>query len=233
MMHEYVHVRQKHSVDILLAEILCLLQWFNPFAWMLRKYIRQNLEFLADNEVIRHGIAPREYQLLLLKVMGVNPHLVAPFGFSFLKKRIKMMNKNKTPGIQAVRFLFALPLLLIVSFSFRTYPIPDGKNDGKDADRFSVRYIPGPSDTTPNPPKPIVPGARLSGTIIRLEDGTELKLEDRARLTLKAKPVSDTVYLVFDKAPLQTRADAIRITGVSVKNHADTVRITGVPVKNK
>lgn len=121
LLHEYVHVRQKHTFDLLLAEFLCLVMWFNPFAWLLRRAIRQNLEFLADEEVLKQGIAPKEYQLLLLKVMSGLPHrFVAPFGFSFLKKRIAMMNKNKTARVHAVRFLFALPLMAATVLSFRS-----------------------------------------------------------------------------------------------------------------
>lgn len=121
LLHEYVHVRQKHTFDLLLAEFLCLVMWFNPFAWLLRSAIRQNLEFLADEEVLKQGIAPKEYQLLLLKVMSGLPHrFVAPFGFSFLKKRIAMMNKNKTARVHAVRFLFVLPLMAATVLSFRS-----------------------------------------------------------------------------------------------------------------
>ncbi|MCM5529120.1 TonB-dependent receptor plug domain-containing protein [Parasegetibacter sp. NRK P23] len=121
LLHEYVHVRQKHTFDLLLAEFLCLVMWFNPFAWLLRRAIRQNLEFLADEEVLKQGIAPKEYQLLLLKVMSGLPHrFVAPFGFSFLKKRIAMMNKNKTARVHAVRFLFVLPLMAATVLSFRS-----------------------------------------------------------------------------------------------------------------
>lgn len=121
LQHEYVHARQRHVIDLLWAEVLCLLMWFNPFAWLLRKSIRQNLEFLADEEVLRQGVAPREYQLLLLKVMSGMPHrFVAPFSFSFLKKRIAMMNKNKTARIHTIRFLFVLPLLATIVLSFRS-----------------------------------------------------------------------------------------------------------------
>ncbi|MBK6828124.1 MAG: hypothetical protein IPG86_15285 [Chitinophagaceae bacterium] len=68
--HEFVHIRQKHSIDMLWTELLCLLNWFNPFAWLLKKAIRQNLEFIADQEVLDHGISKKEYQYLLLKVTG-------------------------------------------------------------------------------------------------------------------------------------------------------------------
>ncbi len=75
--HEFVHVKQRHSIDIILGEILCLLNWYNPFAWMLRSAIRQNLEFVADNKVLENGISKKQYQYLLLKVLGNNQFSIA------------------------------------------------------------------------------------------------------------------------------------------------------------
>jgi hypothetical protein len=119
ILHELVHVRQKHTLDVLFAELLCILNWYNPFAWMIRHAIRQNLEFIADREVIEQGIDTKEYQYLLLKVVGYTDFRVAsPFNLSPLKQRILMMNRSKTARIQLGRFLFVLPLLLVVLISF-------------------------------------------------------------------------------------------------------------------
>ena len=52
--HEFVHVKQNHILDIIWAEILCILNWYNPFAWLIKKAIRQNLEFIADNKVVEN-----------------------------------------------------------------------------------------------------------------------------------------------------------------------------------
>ncbi len=118
--HEFVHVKQRHSIDIMLGEILCLLNWYNPFAWMLQKSIRQNLEFIADNKVIENGFNKKQYQYLLLKVIGNNQFSIAPkFNFSSLKKRIAMMNKNKSAKLHLLRFLFLLPVLAFILVSFR------------------------------------------------------------------------------------------------------------------
>src|SRR5580765_4589780 len=108
--HEFVHVRQKHSLDILWAELLCILNWFNPFAWFIRTAIRQNLEFIADSKVLDEGVDKQQYQYLLLKVIGNNHFSIAnQFNFSSLKKRIAMMNKMKTAKVQLIKFLFVLP----------------------------------------------------------------------------------------------------------------------------
>ena len=70
--HEMVHVRQLHSVDVILAEILCIFFWWNPFAWLLKKEIKINLEYLADEGGVKEGFSPKEYQYILLQVSNVN-----------------------------------------------------------------------------------------------------------------------------------------------------------------
>jgi beta-lactamase regulating signal transducer with metallopeptidase domain len=119
--HELVHVQQKHTADILWAELFCVLNWYNPFAWLLRKAIRQNLEFIADHKVLESGIGRKEYQYLLLKVVGV-PHIsiTHQFNFSSLKNRIVMMNKGKSRRLQLSRFLFLFPLLMALLVAFRS-----------------------------------------------------------------------------------------------------------------
>ncbi len=118
--HEFVHVRQKHTIDIIWAEMLCIINWYNPFAWLLKRSIRQNLEFVADNKVIENGINKKQYQYLLLKVIGNSQFSIATqFNFSSLKKRIVMMNKTKSAKRQLARFLFLVPVLAIILLSFR------------------------------------------------------------------------------------------------------------------
>lgn len=119
--HEFVHIKQKHSIDIIWAEILCIINWFNPFAWLLRHAIRQNLEFIADSKVLENGSDKTQYQYLLLKVLGNNHFAIAsPFNFSSLKRRIFMMNKIRTAKVHLLKFLFILPVLIILLLAFRS-----------------------------------------------------------------------------------------------------------------
>jgi hypothetical protein len=118
--HEFVHVKQKHTHDIIWSELLCILNWYNPFVWLIRKAIRQNLEFIADNKVLEQGFDKKKYQYLLLKVTGNNHFSIAnQFNFSSLKKRIAMMNKMKSPRAQLVKFLFIVPLIAVMLLAFR------------------------------------------------------------------------------------------------------------------
>jgi beta-lactamase regulating signal transducer with metallopeptidase domain len=119
--HEFVHIKQRHSADMIWAEIFCMLNWYNPFAWLIRKSIRQNLEFIADNGVLESGIDRKQYQYLLLKVTGNTSYSMGNnFNFSSLAKRIFMMNKAKSATIHLVKFLFILPLAAVMILAFRS-----------------------------------------------------------------------------------------------------------------
>lgn len=128
--HEEIHIRQAHTLDILLAQLLLVFQWWNPFAWLLNQSMRQNLEFLADQGVLDRGADRKEYQYLLLGVSGQGvPSISNPLNFSPLKNRILMMNKPRSGKVQAMRFLFALPLLvvlLVAASRHRPTPAGDG-----------------------------------------------------------------------------------------------------------
>lgn len=122
--HEAVHVRGRHTLDIILSELACILMWFNPFVWILRKYIRQNLEFIADNSIISEDSARKDYQYLLLKTSsGVSYVPVSTFSAQHLKKRIVMINTVKTSNKQLLKFAMVIPVLLLISLMFRNNPV--------------------------------------------------------------------------------------------------------------
>lgn len=118
--HEQIHVKQKHSIDLLLAELLIVFQWFNPFAWLYRAAIEHNLEFLTDAEMLRIGNDPECYQLSLVKVAVPNfPNgLVASYNQNFLEKRITMMKTKKSSVRSGWKYLSLLPLLLVSVLQF-------------------------------------------------------------------------------------------------------------------
>ncbi|MFI5193740.1 MAG: M56 family metallopeptidase [Chitinophagales bacterium] len=157
ILHEMVHVKQKHTIDLVIGECMSIINCYNPFAWLIRNAIRQNLEFIADKNVLDEGYDKKEYQYLLLKVIGLSQYSIANnFSLPNLKKRIIMMNKMKSASLHLTRFLFALPLLSIVLLSFRnesiritegkraTIPVPAIRMDtipAKATDTVSLRLI--------------------------------------------------------------------------------------------
>lgn len=125
--HEMVHVRQLHSVDVLLAEILCIFFWWNPFVWLLKKEIKINLEYLADEGVLKEGFSPKEYQYILLQVSNVNTGIpiINNFNVSQLKKRITMMNKNRTSLGKATKYLLLVPVVFVLLLGNAVQASPD------------------------------------------------------------------------------------------------------------
>ena len=120
MTHELTHCRQFHSIDILCAELFCMLFWFNPFVWLLKREVRLNLEYLADRSVLDNGVDNKEYQYHLLGLTCGNNVATISNNFNVLpiKKRIKMMNKKKTNNSMRVKYVLYVPMivmLLIVS----------------------------------------------------------------------------------------------------------------------
>ncbi|MCR8910517.1 M56 family metallopeptidase [Barnesiella sp. ET7] len=114
--HEQAHIRQMHTLDILLGEVVAVLCWMNPLAWLLLKEIRLNLEYLADRAVLADEPEKRAYQYLLLDLALDNrPHASAiPFGHSFLKERIAMINRRASSTRSRYRYLLVLPLCLLL-----------------------------------------------------------------------------------------------------------------------
>jgi hypothetical protein len=111
--HEQVHVREWHTVDVLLAQLSLLFYWFNPGVWLLRQALHENLEFNTDYRVLQSGLLDNktyQYQLLHQSVQGHANSIVSHFNFHLLKARIAMINKPRTTRLQAARYLLLLPL---------------------------------------------------------------------------------------------------------------------------
>lgn len=114
--HEMAHVRQKHSIDVIISELVNICCWINPFAWLMKREVRLNLEFLADRKVMDAGFATKSYQYHLVGLTYSHKYgLSNNFNFSHLKQRIIMMNKKKTNGAGHIKYaLFAIPAFALL-----------------------------------------------------------------------------------------------------------------------
>ena len=120
LIHERTHARQWHSIDVIISELVCIFCWCNPFAWLMKREIRTNLEYMADARVLENGYDSKTYQyhLLGLSHQKAAATIYNSFNVLPLKKRIKMMNKKRTKEIGRTKYLMFLPLaalLMIVS----------------------------------------------------------------------------------------------------------------------
>lgn len=118
--HEQVHITQWHSLDIILAELSVVFYWFNPGIWLMKKAVKENLEFITDQKILNQGIDKKTYQYSLLDAGNLNPAvaIVNNFNLSDLKKRIRMMNLKRSSKLTLSRYLLVTPVLLIVTLAF-------------------------------------------------------------------------------------------------------------------
>ena len=133
--HEKAHVALRHSIDVLITDIIAALQWFNPAIWMLRIDLRAVHEYEADDTVLRTGTDIRSYQYLLIsKAAAMNGYTIANnFNHSILKNRIFMMEKETSTRRSLLKALYLLPLVCIsLALNAQTkvnYVYNDGKQD--------------------------------------------------------------------------------------------------------
>ncbi len=118
--HELVHVKQKHWLDVLLTEFVIVIQWFSPLAWYYGRIVKQNLEFIADKEVLSQGYSIENYiQSIISVTMGAEvTALTNHFRFSPYKQRLKMMKNVRKSKWRQLKLLLALPLIGIFLWSF-------------------------------------------------------------------------------------------------------------------
>lgn len=114
LLHESAHIRKRHSLDLLVADLCTWLQWFNPAAWLLKRELQTVHEYEADAEVIDQGIDARQYQLLLIKrSVGSKFYCVTNhFNHNKLNKRITMMLKKKSNRKATWKYLYVIPVAL-------------------------------------------------------------------------------------------------------------------------
>ena len=130
--HEKAHIGFRHSVELLLVDVLSAFQWFNPAIWMLRSDLRELHEYEADDAVLRSGTDIKDYQYLLIrKAVGKSGYSVSnSFNHSILKNRITMMSKTKTPYSRRLRALWLLPLVCLgLGLQARTVYVPTGEEN--------------------------------------------------------------------------------------------------------
>ena len=120
LIHELAHIQNRHSWDLLVADICIFFQWFNPASWLLKQELQNIHEYEADETVINEGVNAKEYQLLLIKkAVGTRLYSMAnSFNHSKLKKRITMMLKEKSNPWAKLKYLYILPVAAIAVTAF-------------------------------------------------------------------------------------------------------------------
>ena len=141
--HESIHVKQKHSIDVLLSKLFCAFFWANPIIWLYRKAMLQNLEFIADSETFQQIENKYEYQRTLLKVVTHQHDLSITNQFyqSLIKKRIVMLHTNQSNKRNVWKYATILPLLVGFMLLFQIKTIAQVKENQQKSHVTKVEAI--------------------------------------------------------------------------------------------
>jgi len=117
--HEKVHIQQKHTLDLIIAEIFVIIQWYNPLAYLLKMKIKENHEFIADSDVVGLYADSLEYSRLLIDKSSIikTNILTHNFSYSLLKRRLFMIKKTKNPQLFSLKLLGVAMAISIVVFA--------------------------------------------------------------------------------------------------------------------
>jgi hypothetical protein len=182
LLHEKIHAGGWHTVDILLAEIGIVFQWFNPFIWWFRRELENNLEFLTDRHVLRYpGIERSAYQLSLIKVAApdVPLSITSNYNQSLLKRRIIMMNVQNSARHSAWKYFILLPL-----FIFLTGILNRPAALAQDSKRHSKSQVP----PSPVPPAPVVNAAPAAAPVVTVAPVADVLVQPAP--TIEGVPLS-------------------------------------------
>jgi len=226
--HEKVHVKQKHTVDLLLAHIIITFQWFNPLTWRIQKSIKSCHEYIADRHVLNQGHKLFDYQSLLLsQLISIRSvELVNNFNLLSIKKRIAMMNKIKSGRLAKLKAIVVLPLLAVVFLFFANMTkgkfISENVNEtinpevSLNANLNGKIDLPSAKEVKPYDEDFILCRIKIEGKQLFVNDEKkEFNQLEKSLTSIKAKADKDklnkmTVLLIIDKAVKMESVDKVR-----------------------
>lgn len=220
--HEKGHVRFHHTHDMLLAQALVILCWYNPAAWLLRKELKSIHEYQADRYVLDMGNDMHDYQLFLIMKAARSsfPAIGNNLNKSRLKKRIVMMQKSVS-GSSSLRFGYAAPLVAMVLAAILLASPKVGAALNSSA---SARFPESEPDTVIKNPQPKpgtkfvspIPGLKITGMSTRKKISKD-SLENMDPAEIKSITVNraNRTVNVTTKKGEQVQVDDIKIIGVS------------------
>ncbi|WP_239970528.1 M56 family metallopeptidase [Confluentibacter citreus] len=220
--HEMVHVKEKHTFDLLFFEVMRILFWFNPLVYMYQNRIMTLHEFIADQQAVKHQDKSQYYQNLLSQVFQTqNISFINPFfKQSLIKKRIVMLQKSKSKQVNLLKYIMLIPLV----FGMLIYTSSFAQNDDKVPQQKEQNL----EELTPPPPPPP-------------EESEETKKEKEERLLKlkeKYKDELEVPFAVIDNVPvfpgcenLASREEKMDCTSKSITEHIGKNFNTDMAVK--
>lgn len=197
--HERQHLRKRHWVDMLLAQVVAIVQWYNPAAWLMREELKTVHEYQADSAVLGTGVEARQYQMLLIKkAVGARfPSLANSLNHSKLKKRVTMMYKSQSSVGSRLRAFSLVPVLALALLAGKIPAVANALSATADAE---VALTAGKVTEKPAEKQP----ATLAGTVagIRTAAKDAASGEDYGVVADDVKVVAYGTQKKGDDAPL-------------------------------
>ncbi|REE82855.1 TonB-like protein [Lutibacter oceani] len=197
--HELVHCKQRHTIDLLVFELLKIVLWFNPLIYIFQKRITLLHEYISDAEVVKETNKNTYFNKLLSEAFNVEniSFINQFFKHSLIKKRIAMITKNKSQKIMQLKYLLIIPVL--VGMLFYTSCTDAQKDEllgiedvlSQDTNETEGKYI----DTEQGK---IFVGKSLAGQIVPFEEYTEKEKEMYAKFKNVDNPIFE-LQVVIDK----------------------------------
>ena len=221
--HEREHIQQRHWFDLILVELVCILQWINPFAWIYAHLVRQNHEFLADESALQSSIDPAVYQAALLnQLLGVPVFcLTNSFSYSLNKKRFKMMKKKIDSPFRKLKMLAVLPVAAFLFYAFATPEYQFSEENSTISPQVATIDVKGQvlkSDGTPLPGTSVI----LKGSTVGTMSGPEGKFE------LKGVPSDGVLYFSF--VGFQTKVQKVTAEPLKIEMEISKVGLEQITV---
>jgi TonB-dependent SusC/RagA subfamily outer membrane receptor len=223
--HEMAHIKGLHSADIIIAELMRILHWFNPAVWLLKQEIRNIHEFQADEAVINSGIDAKQYQLLLIKkAVGDRLYTMAnSFNHSKLKNRITMITKKKSTRSASLKAMFVLPLTLFAVILFADEKVTSALEPVSNAKITDLIQ----KDTTKEVSKSvkiILNGDKAASAKGDIADSTK---KVKVRMVLNGKDTSTMVYSIALKDSLKPSVIVIDNKIINAENTNEVKVVKG------
>lgn len=253
--HEKVHASQYHSIDILISQIIGIFNWFNPFIWFYNKEIQKNLEYVADDYTQNSTLEKKNYQYLLLKTISPDFKMALASNFynTIIKKRIDMLQKNRSNKTMQLKFALIVPILIAFIFNYNTKVI--AQTVVKEKKQVNVEQLVEVEESIEvidiievvelDEVVEIEESSGLKETIVEIEGVTELKEIIETHEVIEVKEVEEVIeieqdrqafYIAKDKTEYDLNklvADASNID-VSIKfkgiKRNDKKEITGIKI---
>ena len=242
--HENIHVKENHTLDVILTEFLFLFQWFNPFAWLIRDAVKNNLEYKTDHQVVKK-FNPKTYQLAMVSLAdksGVTPFLNSLNG-SQLKNRIIMMKSKKENKYAIVKQLAVIPLLafLVITLANRevkseVIPTISQNNTNlenkalftPDEGKFIVKgTVTSKTDKTPVAGVSVVVKGKPLGTISDQQGNYEIQLDNSNEELVFSLPGREKIVIKADKHTIDVQVDAIKSRKINENLNVELEKLNG------